>query len=179
MPRELNIEKVRGRMPVRYRMPVFMRILGIVIHSLISGYCIFMLFTRVSSNTHILLKILPLVILFISLDALFKHFTTLNSVIFTSECLWFRYLLLPSVPIEYDKISAMELRRVLTWYMFLEFTDSRGKRRLLKNPASFPKMMEIMYNIADLAPQVRMNEELDKMISVIRRVKNRQEQISE
>lgn len=179
MPRELNIESVRGRMPVRYRVPVLRRVLGIVTHLAISGYSVFILFTIVKADSPFLIRVLPLVLLFISLDALFRHFTTLNSVIFTSECLWFRYLLLPSVPIEYDKISNMELRRVIAFYMFLEFTDQRGKRRVLKNPASFPKMMEIMYNIADLAPQVRMNEELEKMITVIRRVMERQEQITE
>ena len=118
-------------------------------------------------------------VLFISLDALFKHFTTLNSVIFTPECLWFRYLILPSVPIDYDKISRMELRRVVTYYMFLKITDQKGRERVLKSPASFPKMMEIMYNIADLAPQVQMNEELDKMMGVIRRLKDRQSEVSQ
>ena len=131
------------------------------------------------STSPILMKILPLVVLFISLDALFKHFTTLNSVIFTPECLWFRYLILPSVPIDYDKISRMELRRVVTYYMFLKITDQKGRERVLKSPASFPKMMEIMYNIADLAPQVQMNEELDKMMGVIRRLKDRQSEVSQ
>lgn len=68
------------------------------------------------------------------------------------------------------------LRKVITYYMFLEFTDRRGKTRVLKSPASFPKMLEIMYNIADLAPQARLNDELDKMVGVIRRVKERQGQ---
>ncbi len=179
MPRELNIDSVRGRMPVRYRVPVIMRVLGISAHILISGYCLFILFTLVKSTSPILMKILPLVVLFISLDALFKHFTTLNSVIFTPECLWFRYLILPSVPIDYDKISRMELRRVVTYYMFLKITDQKGRERVLKSPASFPKMMEIMYNIADLAPQVQMNEELDKMMGVIRRLKDRQSEVSQ
>ncbi len=176
MPRELNFESVRGAMPVRYRVPVLTRVLGILAHSLISGYCIFVLFFIIRNSTPFLMKFLPLVVLFISLDSLFKHFTTLNSVIFTPECLWFRYLLLPSVPIEYDRISAMELRKVITYYMFLEFTDRRGRKRTLKSPASFPKMMEIMYNIADLAPQAKLNDELDKMVGVIRRVKERQDQ---
>jgi hypothetical protein len=176
VPRELNFDLVRGRMPVRYRMPVLKRVLGIVAHSLISGYCIFVLFFVIRNTSPFLMKFVPLLVLFVSLDALFKHFTTLNSVIFTPECLWFRYLLLPSVPIEYDRISSMELRKVITYYMFLEFTDRRGKPRVLKSPASFPKMLEIMYNIADLAPQARLNDELDKMVGVIRRVKERQGQ---
>ncbi|MDD3464345.1 MAG: hypothetical protein PHH07_02550 [Candidatus Cloacimonetes bacterium] len=179
MPRELNINSVRGRMPVRYRVPVLSRVLGIVAHIFISGYCIFVLFSVIRATSPFLMKVLPLLVLFVSLDALFRHFTTLNSVIFTPECLWFRYLLLPSVPIEYEKISSMELRKVITYYMFLEFTDRRGKTRVLKSPASFPKMMEIMYNIADLAPQARLNDELDKMVGVIRRMKEKQSEVEQ
>jgi len=133
----------------------------------------------IRATSPFLMKVLPLLVLFVSLDALFRHFTTLNSVIFTPECLWFRYLLLPSVPIEYEKISSMELRKVITYYMFLEFTDRRGKTRVLKSPASFPRMMEIMYNIADLAPQARLNDELDKMVGVIRRMKEKQSEVEQ
>ena len=138
-----------------------------------------MLFSVIRATSPFLIKVLPLLVLFVSLDALFRHFTTLNSVIFTPECLWFRYLLLPSVPIEYEKISSMELRKVITYYMFLEFTDRRGKTRVLKSPASFPRMMEIMYNIADLAPQARLNDELDKMVGVIRRMKEKQSEVEQ
>jgi predicted AAA+ superfamily ATPase len=63
--------------------------------------------------------------------------------------------------------------------MFLEFTDRRGKTRVLKSPASFPRMMEIMYNIADLAPQARLNDELDKMVGVIRRMKEKQSEVEQ
>ena len=163
-------------MPVRYRKPVLMTVLGIVANLLIAGYSAWLLFTQVKASSSLVLKILPLVLIFISLDALFRHFTTLNSVIFTPECLWLRYLLLPSVPVEYDQISSMELKKSLNYQMILGFTDQRGKQRSIKSPASFPRMMEIMFNIADLAPQARMNDELDKMISVIRRVRENKEQ---
>lgn len=179
MPRELKIESVRGRMPVRYRKPVAMTVLGIVANLLIAGYSVWLLFTQLKASSPWLLKILPLVLLFVALDALIRHFTTLNSVIFTPECLWLSYLLLPSVPVEYDQISTMELKKVLTYQMILGFTDRQGKQRSIKSPASFPRMMEIMFNIADLSPQVRMNDELDKMISVIRRLRENKEQAAQ
>jgi hypothetical protein len=175
MPRELNINSVKDRMPVRYRVPAISRVMGIVAHILISGYCVFVLFRFVNSNSSLWIKLLPLVVLFISLDNLFRHLTTLNSVIFTPECLWFRYILMPSVAIPYESISAIELRKIITYYVFLTFTDSRGKTRVLKSPASFPRMIEILYNISELAPQAVLNDELAKMIGVIRDLKSRQE----
>ncbi|MCB5224916.1 MAG: hypothetical protein WCY21_05200 [Candidatus Cloacimonadaceae bacterium] len=176
MPRKLNIETVRGRMPVRYRVPVVSRVLGISAHLLISGYFIWLLFTKITQESPYMLKILPILALFVSLDALLRHFSSLNSVVFTPECVWFRYLLLPSRAVEYENIKTMELRKVITYYMFLTYTDQRGKVRVLKNPASFPKMIEIMYNIFDLAPQVQLDPELQKMMNTVHRLKNSQEE---
>ncbi len=162
-------------MPVRYRVPVVTRVLGIGAHILISGYFIWLLFTKITLESPFLLKILPILALFVSLDALLRHFSSLNSVVFTPECVWFRYLLLPSRAVEYENIRTMELRKVITYYMFLTYTDQRGKVRVLKNPASFPKMIEIMYNIYDLAPQAQLDPELQKMMNAIQRVKKSQE----
>ena len=176
MSRKLNIESVQGRMPVRYRVPVITRVLGIAAHLLITAYFIWFLFTKVSTDSHFLMRILPILAIFISLDALLRHFSTLNSVVFTPECIWFRYLLLPSRAVEYESITRMELRKVVTYYMFLTYTDQRGKTRILKNPASFPKMIEIMYNIYSLAPQAQLDPELEKMMGVIKRSKEAQEE---
>lgn len=179
MQRELNIRSVRGRMPVRYRVNPLVRGFAIVANVLISVWCLFVLFTYVRSDSAWWIKILPLVVLFVSLDSLFRHLTSLNSLIFTPECLWLRYILKPPVAIEYDRITSMELRRAITYYVFIGFTDRRGNRRIIKTQASFPRMIEIMYNIADLAPQVVMNEDLSKMVDVIRNIILRREQIQE
>lgn len=176
MSRKLNIESVQGRMPVRYRVPVISRVLGIGAHLLISSYFIWFLFARVSVDSSFIIKILPILAIFISLDALLRHFSSLNSVVFTPECVWFRYLLLPSRAVEYENITKMELRKVITYYMYLTYTDQRGRLRVLKNPASFPKMIEIMYNIYDLAPQAQLDPELEKMMNAIKRLKEKQEE---
>ncbi|MBW6514007.1 MAG: hypothetical protein K0B87_04545 [Candidatus Syntrophosphaera sp.] len=176
MPQELRIQSVRDRMPVRYRVNPIVRVPAMILHTLLVGWSLWVLFSYVRADSAWWIKVLPLVVLFVSLDSLFRHLTSLNAVIFTPECLWLRYILKPPVAIEYDRIVSLELRKVLTYYVFLGFTDRSGKKRLIKTQASFPRMIEIMYNIADLAPQIVMNEELNKMIEVIRNIKNRQEQ---
>ncbi len=170
MQRELNIRSVRGRMPVRYRVNPITRGFGIIANILISGWCLYVLFTYVKADSAWWIKILPLVVLFFSLDTLLRHLTSLNSVVFTPECLWLRYILKPSVAIEYDRITSMELRKAITYHVFLGFTDRKGNKRIIKTQASFPRMIEIMYNIADLAPQIVMNEDLNKMVGVIRNI---------
>jgi hypothetical protein len=56
--------------------------------------------------------------------------------------------------------------------VYLKYTDARGRDRLFKTNASFPKMLEIMYNIADLCPQIQMNDELAKLVQVMQRIKD-------
>lgn len=179
MPTELNIRTVRDNMPVRYRYNPVSKGISVLTHFLISGYCLYVLVVHVTAQSAWWMKYLPLVVLFVSLDSLVRHVTTLNSVIFTPECVWFRYILKPPNPIEYDRLISLELKKVITYYVFVVFTDRKGAKRIIKVPASFPKMIEILYNIADLSPQIIMNEELDKMIGVIRNLKARQEQAAE
>lgn len=176
MPRKLNIASVKGRMPVRYRMHPGVRIPMIVGALLIAAWCLYVLFNHVSSETKLFYKILPLMVLFIALDSALRHLTSLNSVIFTPECLWLRFLLKPAIAIPWANISSLEFRKVLTYYVFLTYQDARGKQKIFKTSASFPKILEIMYNIADLCPQLVMNDELNKMVSVMRDIKARQDQ---
>jgi len=176
LPRELNIQSVRDRMPARYRVNPYLRWISVIAQLVVTVLCLYVLFYKLTAVSSWLIRILPLVVLFVSLDSLFRHLTSLNEVLFTPECLWFRYILRPSVPIEYDRITSLELRKVLTYYVFLGFTDRSGKARVLKTQASFPRMLEIMFNIADLAPHVVMNQELDKMVHVIRDLKAKSDQ---
>lgn len=176
MPRKLNIESVKGRIPVRYRMHAAVRIPMIVGALLIAAWCLYVLFNHVNSDTSLFYKMLPVLVLFVALDSALRHLTSLNSVIFTPECLWLRFILKPSLTIPWENIRALEFRKVLTYYVFITYQDLRGKQKIFKTSASFPKILEIMYNIADLCPQLVMNDELRRMISVMKDLKTRQDQ---
>ncbi|MCB5245800.1 MAG: hypothetical protein LHW61_03995 [Candidatus Cloacimonetes bacterium] len=177
MQRELNIQSVQGRMPVKYSIKTINRILGIIFQAFIIFCCLLVLFTSLKAKSSVWLKIIPLIVLFVALDNLLRHLTSLNCVIFTPEYLWLKYLLLPSVQVPYDSISKLELRKEITYNVFITFTDNKGKTRVLKCPASFPKMIEILYNLAELAPQAQMNDQLDNMVNVIRDIKSKGEKV--
>jgi len=177
MQNKLNIQSVQGRMPVKYSVKTVNRILGIIFQAFILFCCLLILFTSLNKSTSIWLKIIPLVILFVALDNLLRHLTTLNSLVFTPDYICKKYLLLPSVRVPYDSISKLELRKDITYNVYITFTDNKGKTRVLKCPASFPRMIEILYNISELAPQAQMNEELAKMVNVIRDIKSQGEKV--
>lgn len=175
MPREIKVRLVRDRMPVRYRVHPLIRFFMIGISVLIGAYALFFLFTYVFTDSPWLVKFLPIMILFVALDSVLRHVTSLNSVIFTPECLWLRFLLKPSLAIPWEKIQSMEFRKTLTYYVYLTYLDARGNKRVFKTNASFPKMLEIMYNIADLTPNLAMDEKLAKMINYLREITSRED----
>ena len=179
MQKELNIQSVQGRMPVKFSVKTINRILGILFQAFIIFCCLLVLFTSLKKGSSVWLKIIPLIVLFVALDNLLRHLTTLNSLVFTPDYLWLKYLILPSVQIPYDNISKLELRKDITYNVFITYTDKKGKTRVLKCPASFPRMIEILYNIAELAPQAQMNDELAKMVNVIRDIKSKGEKVSD
>jgi len=155
-------------MPVRYRFHPLIRWVMILFTGMIVAYTGYFLVRWVNSATPMFFKITPLVILYIGLDSLFRHLTSLNQVIFTEECLWLRFVLKPSIPIPWESLKSMRLQKRITYYLYIEYTDLKGRDKIYKTPASFPKMTEILFNIADLAPGISMNKELENMIVYLR-----------
>lgn len=168
MPQALNIQSVRDRMPVSYRFHPLIRWVMILFTGAIVGYTVYFLARWVNAETPLFFKITPLVILYIGLDSLFRHLTSLNQVIFTPECLWLRFVLKRSIPIPWENLVGLQLQKRITYYLYVTYKDLNGRDRVYKTPASFPKMTEILYNLADLAPQVKMNQELENMITYLR-----------
>jgi hypothetical protein len=175
MPQQVKVELIRDRMPVSYRVHPLIRFSMIGVSTLIGAYALYFLFTYVYVGSPWLVRFLPIMILFVALDSVLRHVTSLNSVIFTPECLWLRFLLKPSLAIPWDKITSMEFRKFLTYYVYIGYIDGKGNKRVFKTNASFPKMLEVMYNIADLAPTLVMDEKLDKMIAYLREITNRED----
>lgn len=168
MPRQIEINSIRDRMPVSYRFHPLLRWIMILFTALIVGYTVYFLVRWVNAETPLFFKVTPLVILYIGLDSLLRHLTSLNRVIFTPECLWLRFIIKPAIPIPWENIKTMRLQKRITYYLYIGYRDLKGKDKVYKTPASFPKMMEILFNIADLAPQVEMNDELQNMIIYLR-----------
>lgn len=168
MPRQIKIESVQGKMPRRYRVHPLLITIRVVMALALVAYSLYFLGRWVSADTHLILKILSLVILYIGLDSLFRHLTMLSSIIFTPECLWLRFPLKPSIPIPWENIEGAQLQKRITLYFILGYRDLKGRKRSFKTPASFPKMLEIMYNISALAPQAELNQELDGVVKYLK-----------
>ena len=163
-----QLRVVRDHMPVRYRVHPLRRLFGVAINTVLIIAALNLMLTRVNLDSPNLIKITLLVILYIGIDSLMRHLTSLNEVIFTPECLWLRFVLKKGIPIPWENIKTLVLQKRITYYVYIGYIDLKGKKQVYKTPASFPKMIEILFNIADLAPHIAMNDELKKMIDVLR-----------
>lgn len=176
MPRELMIHSVKGHLPIRYRYHRYARPLMASIAAILTIYILYFLFTRVDANTPTLGKIVPIIILYIASDSFLRQATGLNQVIFSEECLWLRFLLKSSIPIPWENIETIQLHKQFTYRLIIGYKDLNGRKKIFKTSASFPKIMEIIYNISDMAPEAVLNEELRKMVDLMRKiVLNREE----
>lgn len=157
-------------MPVRYRVHPLQRYIGIGFTLLIIAYVLYFLITKINLDTPNFFKITSLVILYIGIDSFIRHVTTLNELIFTQECLWLRFVLKKSIPIPWENIKSLQLQKRITYYVYLGYMDEKGKLQVFKTAASFPKMIEILYNISDLTSEIAMNDELSKMIELLKEI---------
>ena len=165
-----RLRVVKDSMPVRYRVHPLRRLFGVAINTVVIIAALNLLITKVNLDSSTFVKIMTMAILYIGIDSLLRHLTTLNEVVFTPECLWLRFVLKKGIPIPWENVKTMMLQKRITYYVYIGYIDLNGKKRVYKTPASFPKMIEIMFNIADLAPNVTMNDELKKMIDVLREI---------
>ncbi len=168
MPRQVKIKSIRNQLPTRYCHPQVLRFIMIAFAAAVFGYALYFMLRFVTGDTPVFFKIMPLVIMFVSLDSVLRHTTALNCVKFTTDTLSFSYLLKKRVVIPYENVLRIDLYKRITYYVHLRYRDSEGREQLFKTAASFPKILEIIVNIADLSPHVQMDEMLTKAVTHLR-----------
>jgi len=134
-----------------------------IIAAIYSIYFIVFLIPRYQ-NVTLFFKIISVVVLYISGSTLFKHLTSLNSVIIGNECLELRFLLRKRIIIPWYNFIGMEIYKVITHYWKLIYNDSKGKKRIFKTALAFPGIMNILLSIQDKKPDLELNELLRQVL---------------
>jgi hypothetical protein len=122
----------------------------------------------VNTDTPIFFKILPIAIAFVGLDSVLKKVTALNSVTFEQDHLRLGFIAKKALVIPYQDILALELYRKITFYFGFTYNDAQGKPQKYVTQASFPHTMEILLNIADMAPQATIPEKMQGMLDYLK-----------
>ncbi|HQO18404.1 MAG TPA: hypothetical protein PLJ85_04435 [Candidatus Cloacimonas sp.] len=167
MPREIKVKSIRNELPATYRYSPWMRFIMLFVALAICIYAIFFFVKFVSGTTPIFFKVLPLIILFIALDSAFKQLTSLYKVTFYEDRICFGFLGKPKLIIPYENITAIDLTKQISFAIVLKYRD-KNREKIFKTSASFPKILEILLNLADFAPHAQLNELLGKVVNHLR-----------
>ncbi|MDY0151557.1 MAG: hypothetical protein RBS43_04725 [Candidatus Cloacimonas sp.] len=168
MPREIKIKSIRNSLPVRYRYTPVVRGFMLALSLLISAYSLYFMVRFVRAETPMFFKLLPLIIMFVSVDSIFRQITSLNCICFYEDRLCFSYIAKRKVEIPYTQIRTMELVKKITFYLKITYSEDDQAPKEFRTPASFPKILEIIVNIADMSPNVVLSGMLSKAVEHLR-----------
>jgi len=168
MPLRQKINLIRDKIPVLYRYNPFARWLTILLAFLIVIYCINFMLRFVNSETQTFFKLLPLFICFIALQSILRKVTSLNSVLFEKDHLRLGFIARKSIVIPYDNIRSLDLKRKITYYLVISYEDAKGKPAQYTTPASFPNILEVIVNIADLAYSAVIPETMKNLLEYVK-----------
>ncbi|HRR51826.1 MAG TPA: hypothetical protein P5252_08380, partial [Candidatus Cloacimonas sp.] len=77
MPRTIKVKLIRNEFPATYRYSLWLRIFKLLFAFAVCLYAFYFVVKFVSAETPMFFKVLPLIILFIALDGMFKQLMAL------------------------------------------------------------------------------------------------------
>ncbi len=163
-----KIRLIRDQIPVLYRYNPIARWLMILLSTLVVIYCVYFLLRFVNSETGMFYKLLPMFICFIALQSILGKVTSLNSVLFEKDYLRLGFIARRPIIIAYDDIRSLDLKRKITYYLVISYSDAKGKPAQYTTPASFPNILEVIVNIADLAHSAVIPETMKNLLEYVK-----------
>lgn len=163
-----KIQLIRDVRPIAYRYNPYARAFTLLLLALILLYGLYILLHKVNADTPLLGKLMPLAISFIALDNILRKLSSLNKVLFEEDYLKLSFLAKKPIIIPYDAIQSLELKKKITMYLTITFTDANGARQFYTTPASFPHILEIIVNIADLATRAVIPENMKNLLDYLK-----------
>jgi hypothetical protein len=140
----------------------------IVISFMMVVYSVFFLLNFVQAETPIFFKLMPIVICFVGLNSVLLKVTSLNSITFQPQHLRLGCIAKRKNLIPYDSIQGLDLNKRITYYMLISYQDEKGIVRELSTPASFPHILEIIFNLAEMAKQAVIPEKMQGVLDYLK-----------
>lgn len=159
-------EQTESVKPLRFRfhplVRMFMLMLGVIAAGY-STYFIVILIPRYGQVT-VFFKIVSSVVLYVSLSTVYKHLTSLNSVIISQDGIALGFLLRKRIVIPWHNLVKMEIYKTITHYWKLSYLDHKGVVRIFKTSLAFPGIMEILLLIQAHKPDIELNHLLKQVL---------------
>jgi len=138
----------------------------LLLSSIVAGYCVYFIVYLIPriQNVTMFLKIVTIVVLYVSISAIIKHLTSLNSVLIKDDSMELGFLLRTTIHIEWQKLIRMDIYKVITHYWKISYLDEINQNRIFKTSLAFPGIIQILLLIQDHKPEVEMNDLLRNVL---------------
>ena len=152
----IDIKHKKG-IPRKYKFNQFIRLFTLIFGILALGYSIWLIFTKISSDTSNFQKFIPFAILFLALNTVMKNLFSLNAIIIREENISFRYLGKKSFKCSWVDLQKMEVVSSKRKLIRLKY-DQNGIEKEFDFPMGFPNMLEVINSIAEMCPNLEYDE---------------------
>jgi hypothetical protein len=150
-----------GDFPRVYRFSPVVRTMTMIIAAFALIYSIWFIFSIVNVETKLILKILPVIIAFLSAQTLIRHSLSLQKVILESDRIVFYYVIRKPLVINYYQIKRMEITNTRPRSVKIIFESSPENLKAFFMHVGFPHMVEILNGVVERT----RNLELDEFLS--------------
>lgn len=154
----ININERKG-FPRKYKFRQGMRWFTLILGILVVSYSVWMIFTKIYSDSSNLIKYIPFAILFLALNSVIKNLFSLNSILFEMDKISFQFIGKKAVRIKWQTIKKLELNDAKRKMIRIVYESENGDKTF-EFPIIFPNMLEIVNSIVEMTP----NAELDEFI---------------
>jgi hypothetical protein len=172
----IDINKRKG-FPRVYRFNQFIRWFTLSFGTLAIAYSFWLIFTKVNVDSSKFQQFVPFAIMFLALNSVFRNLFSLNSIRFQKDAISFRYLLRKSVKISWVNIIKIELNDSKRKMIRLQYLYN-GEEKNFEFTINFPNMLEIVNSIAEMNPNIKYDEFIEKVI-ITPREKEQKEKATE
>lgn len=158
----IDINKRKG-FPRVYRFNQFIRWFTLSFGTLAIIYSFWLIFTKVNADSSKFQQFVPFAIMFLALNSVFRNLFSLNSIRFQKDAIAFRYLLRKSVKIPWVDILKIELNDSKRKMIRLLYINN-GEEKNFEFTINFPDMLEIVNSIAEMCPNIKYDEFIEKVV---------------
>ena len=144
--------------PRIYRFSPIIRSMTMIIAAFALVYSIWFIFSIVNIETKLILKILPVIIAFISAQTLIRHMLSLQKVVLESDGIVFSYVIRKPFVINFTQIRRMEMLETRPRAVKIIFESAPEHYKAFMMHVGFPHMVEILNGIVEMTRNIELDE---------------------
>lgn len=161
-PLLVNINETKG-FPRSYRFNPFVRWITIFFALFALVYSVYLIFYRITAENSTFHKMVPFIIIFLTIGTLQRNLFTINLLRFYSDRLEFRYILRPKKVIAWSAFRKLEFLKSKVKAFQITYEETGVKKQYLL-PIALPNMLEITNAIIEMCPHMELDEFLKNVV---------------